>query len=174
MMTVLLVLAVLIGGVLVAASMRPSTFSVRRSATMSATPQEVFAHLEDFRRWSSWSPWEALDPAMKRTHSGSESGVGAIYEWSGNKKVGRGRMEIVESKPSNLIRLKLDFYEPFESHNTTDFTLEPTEQGTRITWDMRGPANYISKLMGLFVSMDKMIGKDFDKGLSNLKSLVES
>jgi carbon monoxide dehydrogenase subunit G len=172
MMTVLLVLAVLVGAVLLAASMRPGTFSVRRTATVGAPPEAVFEHINDFHRWGAWSPWERLDPAMQRTHSGAESGSGAIYEWSGNKKVGRGRMEILESRPSSLVRIKLDFFAPFESHNTTEFSLEPSAGGTNITWDMHGPATLMSKVMGLFVNMDKMVGKDFETGLSNLKSLV--
>lgn len=174
MMTVLIVLAVVVGGVLLMAAMRPNTFRVHRSATTKASPEAIFAHLNDLHRWNAWSPWEKLDPAMQRTHSGAPSGVGAIYEWHGNKKVGRGRMEIIESRPPELVRLKLDFFEPFESHNTTDFTLEPTPDGTRISWEMNGPANFMSKVMGLFVNMDRMVGNDFEKGLASLKALSES
>ncbi|MGD9842828.1 MAG: SRPBCC family protein [Steroidobacteraceae bacterium] len=152
---------------------RPDTFRLQRSLSIKASPEKVFALLNDFHQWGAWSPWEKLDPAMTRTFSGANSGVGAIYEWHGNKKVGKGRMEIIESSPSHLLRIKLDFLAPFEAHNTAEFTLQPQADGTNITWAMYGPSPFISKLMTMFFSMDKMVGGDFERGLTNLKQLAE-
>jgi hypothetical protein len=156
------------------AMMKPDSFSVTRVATMKATPDKVFNEINDFHHWAAWSPWEPLDPQMKKTYSGANSGVGAIYEWDGNKKVGAGRMEILESMPTSKIVIKLDFMRPFEGHNTTDVSFESQElDSTKVTWTMYGPAPFMSKIMQVFMNMDKMIGKDFERGLSNLKSAVE-
>ncbi|MBC7956681.1 MAG: SRPBCC family protein [Cytophagales bacterium] len=170
---VALVIVVLIAAVLVFAATRPDSYSVQRSATIKAPPEKVFAQINDFRAWQAWSPWEKLDPAMQRTHSGAPAGKGAVYAWKGNSKVGQGRMEITESEPSSKIGMKLHFMEPFDSHNTTNFTLQPQGDSTQVTWVMHGPSPYISKLMGVFVSMDSMIGKDFEAGLANMKSAAE-
>lgn len=124
--------------------------------------------INDFHRWTAWSPWEKLDPAMTRTYSGSPAGVGAVYEWAGSSKVGQGRMEILESSPSR-IKIKLDFVKPIEGHNIAEFTLEPQGSDTRVTWAMSGPSPFLSKLIGIFINMDTMIGKDFEQGLSNLR-----
>ncbi len=129
--------------------------------------------LVDFRQWPAWSPWEKLDPDMKRTLSGAASGTGATYAWEGSSKVGAGRMEIKEVNAPSKVTIQLDFIKPFEGHNVTDFTLAPRGDATEVTWLMRGPAPFVSKLMGLFVDMDKMIGKDFEAGLANLKAASE-
>jgi uncharacterized protein YndB with AHSA1/START domain len=168
-----IVVVILIAGLLVFAATRPDTFSVERSAIIKAPPQKVFALLNDFHSWGSWSPWEKLDPEMKRTYSGAASGQGSVYEWVGNSKVGQGRMEILDANPSK-VTIKLDFIKPFEGHNVAEFTLTPQGDATNVTWSMHGPSPYISKLMCIFVSMDKMVGGDFEKGLSNLKSVAES
>jgi uncharacterized protein YndB with AHSA1/START domain len=168
-----LVVVVLIAGVLGFAATRPDAFRVERAVTIKAPPGKIYPYLDDFNRWAAWSPWEKLDPAMKRTFSGAPSGKGAAYAWAGNSKVGAGRMEIIESTPASKLLIKLDFLEPFEGHNTADFTLEPAGDDTKVTWAMVGPAPYISKLMGVFVNMDKMIGKDFEAGLANLKAAAE-
>lgn len=157
-----------IAGVLGYAATRPGEFRVQRSARIAASPDRVFARLDDFHEWQSWSPWEELDPQMNRSHSGPASGRGAVYEWSGNKKVGRGRMEIIESVPSERIAISLDFIEPWEAHNTTEFTLKPAGDGTDLVWSMTGKNPFMMKVMGIFMNMDKMIGKDFEKGLYKL------
>lgn len=168
-----LVIVVLIAAVLLYAATRPDSFSVQRSATIKAPPEKVFVLINDFHNWPAWSPWEKLDPAMQRTHSGAAAGKGAAYAWLGNNDVGEGRMEIVESEPSSKIGIKLDFIKPFESSNTALFTLQPQGDSTQVTWLMQGPAPYITKLMTVFVSMDAMIGKDFEAGLANMKATAE-
>jgi uncharacterized protein YndB with AHSA1/START domain len=168
-----LVIVVLIAAVLVYAATRPDSFSVQRSVTIQAPPEKVFAQINDFHAWQAWSPWEKRDPAMQRTYSGATAGQGAVYAWKGNSQVGAGRMEIIESVPSSKVGIKLDFIEPFEGHNMADFTLQPAGGATQVTWVMHGPSPFISKLMGVFVSMDSMIGKDFEAGLANLKAAAE-
>jgi hypothetical protein len=167
-MTAIVVIVGIIVALLLFAATRPNSYRVERAATIPAPAGQVFGLLNDFHRWDAWSPWEHLDPAMKRTHSGAASGVGAVYEWDGNKKAGMGRMEITGSAPHSRITIKLDFLKPFESHNTTVFVLAAEGSATRVTWTMEGPSNFMTKLMGIFVSMDKMIGKDFEAGLANL------
>ncbi len=163
----------LVAGVLIFATTKPDTFSVQRSATIQAPPEKVFAVLNDFKRWPDWSPWEKLDPAMKRTLGGAPAGKGATYAWEGNGKAGAGRMEIVESTPASKIGIQLDFIKPFEGHNTTVFALTPQGGATQVNWSMTGPTPFVSKLMQVFVDMDQMIGKDFEEGLANLKALIE-
>lgn len=171
--TITIVLAVLIGAVLVFAAIKPDTFQVQRSISINASPDKIFPLINDFHHWPSWSPWEKLDVAMKKTHSGAASGVGAIYEWDGNNKVGAGRMEITAIAVPSKVAIKLDFVRPFEGHNTAEFTLEGKGEATNVTWVMRGPSPFIAKIMGVFVSMDSMIGKDFDAGLANMKAVAE-
>jgi len=168
-----IVVAVIIAGVLIFAATKPDTFRVERSAVIKAPPEKVFAILNDFQKWGSWSPWEKKDPAMKRTFGATTSGKGAKYAWEGNKDVGKGSMEIAESSPSTRLTIKLDFIEPFEGHNIVDFTLGPKEDSTNVTWTMHGPMPYISKVISVFCSMDSMIGKDFEAGLANLKAVAE-
>lgn len=162
--------AAVVAGILGYAATRPDQFRVERSARIDAPPDRVFEKLSDFREWRSWSPWEELDPAMNRTLSGSPSGPGAVYEWSGNKKVGSGRMEILEADPPRKLAIQLDFITPFEAHNRTEFTLTPAGAGTDVNWAMIGTHMFVTKVMCLFVSMDKMVGKDFEKGLAKLKA----
>jgi carbon monoxide dehydrogenase subunit G len=168
---VLLVVAVV--ALLGFAATRPDTFRIQRSAAIKAPPEKIFAFINDLHSWVSWSPWENLDPALKRTYSGAANGPGAVYEWEGNKNVGKGRMEIAEMSPPSRITIKLDFLKPFEAHNTAEFTLEWQGDSTQITWAMHGRQPYMFKVMGLFFSMDKMIGKNFETGLANLKSIAE-
>lgn len=170
---VLLAVALLIGLVLAYASSLPDSFTIERSATIQATPERIFAHVDDFHYWTSWSPWEGRDPNMKRTYSGAPRGVGAIYEWEGNSEVGKGRMEIIELVPPTKIKIRLDFLAPFEAHNTAEFTFAAGAPDTIVTWSMSGPSPFLSKLMSLVFDMDSMVGKDFEAGLSNLKSLTE-
>ena len=144
-----------------------------RGTAINAPPEKVFALINDFRQWEAWSPWEKIDPALKRTHSGAASGQGAVYEWSGNKEIGQGRMEIVESVPSTKVTLNLDFITPFEAHNKVDFTLVSQGDTTTVTQAMYGPSPYVSKLMTIFFSMEKMVGEKYEEGLANLKSISE-
>jgi hypothetical protein len=169
---IVLVLVAVTGIVLVAAATRPGEFRVQRSLAMKAPPEKLAAQIGDFHAWSAWSPYEKLDPQMQRDFGGAAQGVGATYAWSGNNKVGQGRMEILEDTPQQ-VKIKLDFIKPFEGHNTAEFSLQPQGDTTLVTWSMYGPASYLSKLMGLFFNMDQMIGKDFEAGLSNLKNVAE-
>jgi carbon monoxide dehydrogenase subunit G len=171
--TIVIAIVVVIAGILGYAATRPDTFSVQRTTTVHAPADKVFALVNDFHRWGEWSPWEKLDPEMKRTFSGAAAGPGSVYEWTGNSKVGAGRMEILQAAPAAKVDIKLDFIKPFEGHNITEFTLTPQGENTQVVWVMHGPAPFVSKLMGVFVSMDSMIGKDFETGLANMKSAAE-
>ena len=165
--------AIAIAIVLILAATKPDTFSVRRVTTVRAPPEKIFPLINDFHQWGTWSPWEDKDPAMKRTYSGAGSGKGAVYAWDGNKNVGTGRMEILEVSAPSKIVIKLDFFKPFEAHNTAEFTMLPQGDATSLTWLMHGPAPFMSKVMQVFMNMDKMIGKDFEAGLAKLKKLTE-
>lgn len=165
--------AVLIAAALIFAGTRPDTYRVERSTDIKASPEKVFALINDLHSWTAWSPYEKKDPDMKRQHSGAASGKGAIYEWDGDKQVGKGRMEITESSPPSRVVIKLDFLSPFEARNTAEFTLQAQGDSTHVRWAMYGPSNFISKLMGIFFSMDKMVGDDFAIGLENLKVIAE-
>ena len=170
--TIAIVVVVSIAAILIYAATKPDSFRVQRTTTIQSPPDRIFALLTDLRGWGSWSPYEKRDPAMKRTYSGAGSGKGAVYEWEGNSQVGAGRMEIIDTSP-HKVTIKLDFIKPLEGHNTAEFTLEPKGESTDVTWAMYGPAPYISKLMGVFLNMDKMIGNDFATGLANLKTVAE-
>jgi len=161
--------------VLILASTKPDTFSVQRAAAVRAPAERIFPLISNFHQWVNWSPWENKDPAMKRTYSGAESGKGAVYAWDGNKNVGSGRMEILDASSPSKIVIKLDFFKPFEGHNTAEFTIQPERDAatTNITWVMHGPAPFMSKVMQVVMNLDKMIGKDFEAGLANLKELTE-
>jgi uncharacterized protein YndB with AHSA1/START domain len=171
--TIAIVVVVLIAAVLAYAATKPDTFRVQRAASIKAPPEKIFAVLNDFRRWDAWSPWEKKDPAMKRTFGTATSGKGATYAWEGNRDVGQGRMEITESVPPSKVAIKLDFLKPFEAHNIVELTLEPKGDATNITWAMHGPNPYFAKVMQVFLSMDSMVGKDFETGLANLKAVAE-
>lgn len=166
-------LVVVVAGVLIYAATRPDTFRVQRTATIKAPPEKIFLLINDLRSWSLWSPYDRKDPAMKRAFSGAASGKGAVHEWDGDRNVGKGRMEITESTPSTRILIKLDFIKPFEGHNVAEFTMEPKGDSTVVTWAMYGPAAFMTKLIGLFMDMDTMIGNDFAAGLANLKATAE-
>jgi hypothetical protein len=170
---VVVFIAIVVILLLLLASRQPDEFRVERSITINAAPAKIAALIDDFHAWSAWSPWEKIDPSMTRTFGGAGRGPGATYAWSGNGKAGAGRMEILESSPLQ-VRVKLDFEKPFEGHNITDFTLAPSGQSTGVTWTMYGPNTFIGKVMGMVVNMDKMIGKDFEAGLANMKAAAES
>jgi hypothetical protein len=167
------ILAVAIAIILILALTKPDTFSIRRAATVKAPAVKIFPLINDFRQWGSWSPYETKDPAMKRTFSGAESGKGAVYAWDGNNNVGCGRMEILDASAPSKIVIKLDFFKPFEAHNTAEFTMLPQGGATNLTWLMHGPAPFMSKVMQVFINIDNMVGKDFEVGLANLKKLTE-
>ena len=171
--TITILFAILIAAVLIYAATRPDSFRIERSATIKAAPEKVFPLINDFHQWEAWSPWEKIDPGLKRTYEGAASGKGAVYTWNGNKDVGAGRMEIVESTPASKIVLKLDFTAPFAANNAVEFILERQGETTRVTQAMYGPSPFISKLMGLFFSIDKMVGDKYEQGLASLKVIAE-
>jgi uncharacterized protein YndB with AHSA1/START domain len=167
------VAAVIVAGILIYAATRPDSFTVRRSAAIKSPPERIFALINDLHGWAAWSPYEKKDPDMKRTFGGAALGKGAIYQWDGNKNVGSGSMEIIETTPPSKIVIKLDFLKPFEGHNTAEFTMDPQGDNTNVTWAMYGPSSFVFKVMGMFMNMDKMIGDDFAVGLANLKAVAE-
>ena len=171
--TIAIVVVVLIAGVLLFAATKPDTFRVERSASIKAPPEKIFAILNDFKQWGAWSPWEKKDPAMKRNFGATTSGKGATYGWEGNKDVGTGSMTITESTPFSKLAINLDFLKPFEAHNVAEFTLTAQGDTTLVTWAMHGPANYMTKIIHVFMNMDKMVGSDFEAGLANLKAVAE-
>jgi hypothetical protein len=171
---VALVIVLLVGGFAIVVAMQPADYTVTRSGTMAAAPATVFSQVNDFHKWEAWSPWAKLDPNAKNSFEGAPSGTGAAFAWAGNKDVGEGRMTITESRPSDVIRLKLDFIKPFASTCDTEFTFKPEAGATRVTWTMSGRKNFISKAFCLFADMDKMVGGDFEKGLANLKAVAEA
>jgi uncharacterized protein YndB with AHSA1/START domain len=172
--TILVALAVIIVVLVVIVALQPSDFRVTRSITISAPPPAVFAQVNDFHKWEAWNPWGKIDPAMKQTYEGAPAGVGAIYTWAGNNEVGEGRMTITDSRPSELIRVKLEFFKPFAATNTAEFTFKPEGNQTLVTWSMFGEKNFMAKAVHLVMNMDKMIGGQFEKGLADMKSVVEA
>jgi uncharacterized protein YndB with AHSA1/START domain len=173
MFTIIAIIAILVVAVLIYAATRPASFRIERSTSIKAPPERIFSLLNSFHQWERWSPWEKVDPAIKRTYSGSESGRGAIYAWQGNKNIGQGRMEIIESTPNSRLVIKIDFLKPFEAHNTVEFTLAPQGDSTVVTHAMFGPSPFISKVMGLLFNMEKMVGPKFEEGLASVKALAE-
>ena len=171
---ILILLAVVVTGFLGFVAMRPADFRIARTATFSASAPVLFAQVNDFHKWEAWSPWAQLDPAAKNTFDGPPAGVGAGFAWAGNNEVGEGRMTILESRPSDLIRIQLEFLKPFAATNATDFTFRPEGAGTAVTWAMKGENNFVAKAFSLFMNMDKMIGDDFEKGLAQMKALAEA
>jgi uncharacterized protein YndB with AHSA1/START domain len=168
------ILAVAIAIVLVLAATKPDTFRVQRTTAIKAPAEKIFPLIGDFHQWRSWSPWENRDPEMKRTYDGAPSGKGAVYAWDGNGNVGSGRMEILDSAVPSKIVIKLDFIKPFEGHNTAEFTMVSQGDATHLTWLMQGRTPFLGKIMHVFINMDRMIGKDFEAGLANLKKLTEN
>lgn len=168
-LVILVAVLVLLG----AAMLQPDTFRMQRAITIKAAPEKIIGLIDDFHAWSTWSPWEHLDPAMQRSYSGPARGKGAVYGWQGDSKVGAGRMEVLESSPPSKVVIKLDFLKPFESHNMTEFQVETKGDTSTVTWVMTGPSAFMTKLMGVFVSMDSMVGPDFEKGLAQMKQVAE-
>lgn len=174
LLTLLGILLVLIAVVLIVASTKPAEFSIQRSQMMSAPPSAPFAQVNDFKNWSAWSPWEKLDPNMRHIFEGPPMGVGSSHSWSGNNKAGEGKATITDSRPHESIRMRLEFVRPFKATNEVVFLFQPTGQQTNVTWLMNGKNNFMGKIVCVFMNMDKMVGTDFEKGLSAMKSIVET
>ena len=176
----LIVIAVvlLVGGVLLVAALRPDSFRVQRTASIQAPPEKIFPLINDLRRFNTWNPFDKKDPNVKGSYSGAASGAGAAYAFEGNKDVGRGSIQIIESAPASEVRMRLDMLSPFEAHNIVEFDLRPGVGGngssvTRVTWAIQGPVPYFAKIFHMFCNMDGMIGKDFENGLAKLKVIAE-
>ena len=168
-----IILVVAIAIILGLAATKPNTLRVVRAIDIKAPAEKIYPLISDFHQWVAWSPYEKKDPAMKRTYGGADSGKGATYAWDGDRNVGSGRMEILDATPPSKIVIKLDFFTPFEGHNTAEFTMLPQADGTHVTWVMHGPANFMSRLIQVFINLDNMIGRDFEAGLANLKAITE-
>ena len=174
MLTPILILVGVVLLVLIFTIMRkPDQFQVERSISISATPEAVFAHVQNFHHWKDWSPWAKMDPTMKITYAGPAKGVGAQYEWTGNKKVGQGRMTITESSPSQKLEISLEFIKPVPAKNMTIFTFTQHGTETVVRWLMTGESGLMSKVFQTFMNMDKMVGRDFESGLAGLKHAVD-
>jgi len=156
-----------------APAMADDTYTVERSTTIDAPPERIYGQVADFHNWTHWSPWEDVDPDLERAYSGAEAGAGAVYAWSGNRKAGRGRMEITEASEPSRVQIDLVFEKPWKAHNTTVFTIEPEGSGSRVVWSMTGKKTVMTKVMGIFTSMDKLLGPDFEKGLARLRTTTE-
>jgi len=169
---VLITLLVIIAALAVIIAMQPAEFRVSRSITIPAPAATVFEQVNDFHKWDAWSPWAKLDPAMKKSHEGAPAGVGAMYSWSGNDQVGEGRMTLTESRPSERIRIKLEFLKSFAATNTAEFDFKADGNQTVVTWSMFGTNNVMAKAFGLFMNMDRLVGGDFEKGLAQLKAVA--
>ncbi len=177
MLKTIIIIAVILGAglaaILVYAATRPDAFRVARSASIMAPPEKIFPLISDLHQWEPWSPFDKMDPGMKRSYSGAPSGTGAVYEWDGNSKVGAGRVTIADTAPPNKVTINLDMIRPFAAHNIVEFTLEPAGDATKVTWAMHGSNPFISRVMCMFFDMDKTVGGEFETGLSDLKLIAE-
>ena len=171
---ILTILALIVVVFVVVVALQPADFRVARSATMSAPAQAVFAQVDDLRNWEAWNPWQKIDPAMKLTFAGPPAGPGASYSWAGNNEVGEGRLTITESRPNDLVLIKLEFLKPFTATNTATFTFKSIGNQTAVTWSMEGRNNFMAKAINLFMNMDRMVGGQFEKGLADMKAVVEA
>lgn len=172
-MKILAIVVVIVIVLVVIVALQPGDFRVARSTLVSAPPPAVFAQVNDFHKWNAWNPWGKIDPSMKQSYEGASAGPGAVYIWNGNKEVGEGRMTITDTRPSDLVRVRLEFFKPFAATNTAEFTFVPEGNQTRVTWSMFGEKNFMAKAVHLFMNMDKMIGGQFEKGLADLKTAAE-
>ena len=170
---ILIGLTVVIAVFLIVVATRPNEFKLSRSTVINASPTEVFPQVNNFHNWKKWSPWAKLDPDMGFSFEGPDSGVGAVYDWYGNKQVGAGRITLTENRPPELVVLRLDFLKPRESVSKTEFTFVPEGAGTAVTWTMSGEMDFISKAVCMFMSMEKTMGPYFEKGLAQMKAEVE-
>jgi hypothetical protein len=170
---ILIGIAAVVALFVVVVATRPAKFHIERSITIAAPPANAFANVNDFHKWVGWSPWEQLDPTMKKTFEGAPEGVGSVYSWVGNDKVGQGRMTIERSVAPSLVGLKLEFIKPWQATNATTFSFDAVPEGTKVTWAMDGTNNFSAKAFSLFMNMDKLVGRDFERGLQALKGLAE-
>ncbi len=170
----ILALVLLVGALVFVVARKPNVFRIERTLRIDAPAAAIFPLVNDLHRFNDWSPYAKMDPEARHTHSGAALGVGAVFDWDGNKHVGTGRMEITESVPVARVTMKLDFFKPFEAHNTAEFVLKPVGVSTDVTWAMFGPQVFVGKVMSLFMNMDKMVGSQFEEGLANLKRLTEN
>ncbi len=173
MKKVFIVIAILLVALAGFIALQPSDFCIARTTTFSAPAEAVFAQINDFHQWETWSPWAKLDPNAKNSFEGPISGEGSSFRWAGNKEVGEGSMTILESRSPTFIKIKLEFLKPFAAVNTSEFTLVPQGNSTTVTWAMYGKNNFVSKAMSLIMNCDKMVGGMFEKGFANMKSIVE-
>jgi hypothetical protein len=174
LLIVLAVLVVFSGVFIGVVAMQPDEFRVTRSALIKGPAAEVSGHVSDFRKWEAWSPWAKLDPNAKNEFEGPAQGVGTVFKWSGNDEVGEGKMTLLEDKPGEFVKINLEFIKPMACVNITEFQFAPEGDQTKVVWTMYGPNNFMGKLAGLFMNLDEMVGKDFEKGLANLKGVVET
>jgi uncharacterized protein YndB with AHSA1/START domain len=174
MLPILLAIAFIAIIFIVVIAGQPDEFKLSRATTISAPPEKIFQHVNDLHKWEAWSPWAKLDPHAKNSFEGAASGTGAAMAWDGNKKVGAGKMTITESRPSELIRFRLEFIRPFKATNAAEFTFRPEGGQTAVNWTMTGQSNFFFKVFGLFMNCDDMAGKDFEKGLAAMKSVAEA
>jgi uncharacterized protein YndB with AHSA1/START domain len=171
---ILLGLGAVIALILIVAAFQPGEFDVKRSLAIAAPAQALFEQVNDHRKFTAWNPWLKLDPNVKNTFSGPATGVGSVCAWEGNSEIGAGSSTIIESKPGELVRQRMDWKKPMEGTSTVDFTFQPEGGKTVVTWHMYGPNNYVGKVMCLFMNMDNMIGGQFEVGLASLKALAET
>jgi len=171
---VLMALGAIVLVLVIVVVLRPSEYRVERTTRIAASPAAVFAQVNDLHKMQVWSPWAKLDPEARNTFDGPPAGTGAVFTWAGNKNVGEGRMTITDSRPSELVRIRLDFMKPFQSTATAEFAFKPEGSRTAVTWSLAGRHSFIPKAVGLFVSMDRMVGDQFEKGLADLKSVTEA
>jgi hypothetical protein len=174
MIPILLALAVIAILIVIMIIGQPDEFILTRSAKMSAPPEKIFSHVNDLRKWEAWSPWAKLDPNAKNVFEGPASGVGAAMAWAGNNKVGEGKMTIADSLPNQLIRFRLEFLKPMQATNTAEFTFRSEGGQTVVNWSMSGKNSFAGKIFGLFMNCEKMVGGQFEKGLAQMKSVVET
>jgi Polyketide cyclase / dehydrase and lipid transport len=174
MITALVILVLVVAAFVLYVATRPNSFRIQRSTQINAPAERIYPLIASFHEWGKWSPYEKMDPAMKRAFGGVASGTGATYAWDGNSRAGSGSMQILDATPSSRVLIKLDFSKPFVAHNTAEFTISSSAGGSTVTWAMYGPALLASKVMGLFMSMDNMVGAQFEEGLTNLKRVSEA
>jgi len=171
--TILLSIGAVVVAFLIYASTRPGTSHIERTVRIHAAPEAIYPYMSDFRRGELWVPYEKKDPGMKRTFSGADKGKGSIYEFAGNREVGEGRLEIIEAVEPTRVVMTLDMVEPMKAHNIVEYTITPAGDGSDVAWAMSGTCNYVGKVVGIFINVDKMVGDDFEAGLASLKALVE-
>ena len=174
MLTAAIIVVVIVAAFLLFIVTRPNSFRVERNVRINAPAERIYPLIDNFHEWTKWSPYEKMDPTMKRNYGGATSGTGASYGWDGNSRAGSGSMVILEATPSSRVLIKLDFSKPFVAHNTAEFTIAPSAAGSTVTWAMYGPSPFMSKVMGLFMSMDSLVGGQFEEGLANLKRVSEA